>query len=60
MKYVTIKVLQDTRRLVRLIAAQTGEQIVQVLQRLCAAEWERINSQHDSHADSEESKGRAE
>lgn len=46
MKYVTIKVLEETRRLLRLIAAQTGEQMVQVLQRLCVAEWEQIrNSQ---------------
>lgn len=47
MKYVTIKVLEETRRLVRLIAAQTGEQMVQVLQRLCQAEWERIRKKDE-------------
>lgn len=48
MKYVTIKVLEDTRRLLRLIAAQTGEQMIQVLQRLCAAEWERRRPVHSA------------
>lgn len=41
-EYVTIKLWEDTRRLLRLIAAQSGEQMVQVLHRLCEAEWERI------------------
>lgn len=42
MNYVTVKLYEDTRRLLRLIAAQTGEQMVQVMQRLCREEWERI------------------
>jgi hypothetical protein len=42
MKYVTIKVLEETRRLLRLIAAQSGEQMIVVLQRLCSDEWERV------------------
>ncbi len=37
-EYVTIKLYADTRRLLRLIAAETGEQMVQVMQRLCEAE----------------------
>jgi hypothetical protein len=40
--YVTVKIHADTRRLLRLIAAQTDEQMVQVMQRLCEGEWERI------------------
>lgn len=40
--YVTIKLHADTRRLLRLIAAQSGEQMVQVMQRLCESEWERV------------------
>lgn len=47
MNYVTIKLHTDTRRLLRLIAAETGEQMVQVMQRLCAAEWERINPKEE-------------
>lgn len=42
MDYVTIKLYADTRRLLRLIAAQTGEQMVQVMARLCQEEWNRI------------------
>lgn len=42
MGYVTIKLYEDTRRLLRLIAAQSGEQMVQVMDRLCREEWERI------------------
>lgn len=41
-EYVTIKLYAETRRLLRLIAAQSGEQMVQVMQRLCADEWERV------------------
>ena len=36
--YVTIKLYADTRRLLRLIAAATGEQMVQVMDRLCQEE----------------------
>ena len=39
--YVTIKLYAETRRLLRLLAAQSGEQMVQVMQRLCQDEWER-------------------
>lgn len=42
MDYVTIKLYANTRRLLRLIAAQTGEQMVQVMERLCRDEWEQI------------------
>jgi len=47
MKYVTIKVLEETRRLLRLIAAQSGEQMLQVLHRLCVAEWERAQKENN-------------
>jgi len=47
MDYVTIKLHADTRRLLRLIAAQSGEQMVQVMQRLCDAEWERVKPKGD-------------
>lgn len=42
MEYVTVKCYADTRRLLRLIAAQTDEQMVQVLDRLCRDEWARL------------------
>lgn len=45
--YVTIKLYAETRRLLRLIAAQSGEQMVQVMQRLCAAEWERVRAKEE-------------
>lgn len=42
MAHVTVKLFEETRRLLRLIAAQTDERMVDVAQRLCAAEWERV------------------
>lgn len=42
MAYVTIKVHEDTRLQLRIIAAVTGEQMVQVLDRLCRVEVERV------------------
>lgn len=45
--YVTVKIYGDTRRLLRLIAAQTGEQMVQVMQRLCEDEWTKISQNLD-------------
>lgn len=42
MDYVTIRIWTDTRRLLRLIAAQTNEQMVQVMHRLCEDEWRKI------------------
>jgi hypothetical protein len=51
MKYVTIKVLEETRTLLRLIAAQSGEQMVQVVQRLCKSEWDRIRNGADKGAE---------
>jgi hypothetical protein len=48
MDYVTIKLHADTRRLLRLIAAQSGEQMVQVMHRLCEAEWERVRPKDDN------------
>jgi hypothetical protein len=42
MDYVTVKLHANTRRLLRLIAAQTGEQMVQVMERLCQEEWATI------------------
>lgn len=40
--YVNARIWKDTRRLLRLIAAQTDEQMVEVMQRLCENEWERV------------------
>jgi hypothetical protein len=45
MDYVTIKVYEETRLYLRIIAAVTGEQMVQVLDRLCRAEAERVAEQ---------------
>lgn len=43
--YTTIKTWTQTRKLLRLIAASTGERMVEVMHRLVTAEWER---QHDT------------
>jgi hypothetical protein len=40
--YVTVRIWKDTRRLLRLIAAQTDEQMVEVMHRLCERECERL------------------
>jgi len=40
--YVTIKLYADTRRILRLIAAATGEQMVQVMDRLCQEEMREL------------------
>lgn len=42
MDYVTIKLYTDTRRMLRFIAAQTGEQMVQVMDRLCREEMLKL------------------
>lgn len=42
MDYVTIKAYESTRQYLRIIAAVTGEQMVQVLDRLCTAELARV------------------
>jgi hypothetical protein len=42
MNYVTIKVSEDARRMLRLIAAQTGERMIQVMDRLCRDELEKV------------------
>lgn len=44
-QYVTIKVLYETRRLLRLIAAMTGEQLIEVVNRLATEELKRLESQ---------------
>jgi hypothetical protein len=51
MKYITIKVLLETRHLLRLIAAHADEQMMQALHRICVAEWERVKREehHDRH-----------
>jgi hypothetical protein len=40
--YVTIKLYADTRKAIRLIAAETGEQMVQVMDRLCREEMQKL------------------
>jgi hypothetical protein len=42
MNYVTIKLWEETRRLLRLLAADSGEQMVEIMHRLCEEEWERV------------------
>jgi hypothetical protein len=41
MPYVNIRIWEETRRLLRLIAADSGEQMVEVMQRLCEEEWKK-------------------
>jgi hypothetical protein len=38
MDYVTVRIWEDTRRLLRLLAADSGEQMVEVMDRLCREE----------------------
>lgn len=38
----TIKVWEETRKLLRLVSAMTGETILEVVQRLASQEWERV------------------
>lgn len=40
---ITIKLWAETRKLLRLIHALTGESMVAILHRLVEAEWQRIN-----------------
>jgi hypothetical protein len=41
---VTIKVWIETRKLLRLISAMTGESILEVVQRLASEEWKRVQN----------------
>jgi hypothetical protein len=41
-EYVTIKLYAETRKAIRLIAAETGEQMVQVMDRLCREELRKL------------------
>jgi len=58
MAYVTIKLWEETRRLLRLLAADSGEQMVEVMHRLCVEEMakRKIDSQIDSNASTEPKK----
>lgn len=49
--YTTIKIWTQTRKLLRLIAASTGERMVEVMHRLVTAEWDRQQNTHqeDTH-----------
>ena len=49
MNAVTIKVAYDARRLLRLIAATTNENIMQVVYRLAIAEWDRLSESEKPH-----------
>lgn len=42
---VTIKLWAETRKLLRLIHALTGESMVTILHRLVEAEWQRVRCQ---------------
>lgn len=42
MDYVTVRIWLSTRKALRKIAAETGEQMVQVMDRLCQEELRRM------------------
>jgi len=42
---ITIKIFVDDRRILRRIAAHSGETMMQVIHRLLVAEWQRIMKQ---------------
>ena len=41
----TIKVWEETRKLLRLISAMTGETMLEVAHRLARSEWGKVNDQ---------------
>lgn len=45
-EYVTMKLWDKTRRTLRKIAADTGESMLEVMDRLAAAEWQRLTAQN--------------
>ncbi len=53
-KKVNLKVTEETRRLLRIIAALTGEQIMDVVHRIAAAELERARRLESSANTGEE------
>lgn len=55
-KYITIKVFSETRKLFRLIAAMTGEQMSDIAHRLATEEWRRLQAQ-PSPCNEEEQEG---
>ena len=48
-EYITIKILRDTYRNLRLVAALTGEKIVNLLNRLIAEELAKVNKANDKN-----------
>lgn len=52
MSYVTIRIWEETRRLLRLIAADSGEQMVEVLHRLCEQEWSKTRDKSQNTSQS--------
>jgi hypothetical protein len=59
-EYVTIKLYADTRKALRLIAAATGEQMVQVMDRLCQEELQKVIATTPRTAGATHDKGRTE
>ena len=47
---VTIKVWISTRKLLRLISAETGESILKVIQRLASEEWGKLQNDNNKSA----------
>lgn len=45
MKSISIKVWEDTRKLLKLISAMTGESVLEVVHRLAQAEWDRVSKE---------------
>lgn len=60
MDYVTVRIWPNSRRLLRLIAAQTDEQMVQVLDRLLEDECRKLglNVAANVAKDTEDKKGK--
>lgn len=42
---VTIKIKEETRKLLRQIAAETGEQMIEVVQRVLASELKKVRNE---------------
>lgn len=45
--HVTMRVWLRTRKHLRRIKAESGEEMVEILERLAAAEWDRIRKQRE-------------
>jgi hypothetical protein len=46
-RYQTIKILRETHRLLKILAAKTGESMLDLIERLARAEEERVRQGRD-------------